>query len=283
MVYDIFTFFNELDLLEIRLKILNDKVDFFVLIECTETFSGKPKPLYYNENKELFKEWEHKIIHHVTDNPPAGWEDLQSRLKNPTINKLDENIILNTLTTTNVPPGEVHWLKEFYQKECIKKPLLGLNDDDICFIGDLDEIWNPDLIYDIDDDSIYKLKQDVYTGHLNVRSSESETWAGTMLTRYKNVKDACLNHLRTAWRTPYTYIDNAGWHFTFIGGPDRIRTKLESYGHQEYNNDAVKQEIEHRLQNNLEVLGRSFILSIEEENLPVFLKQNKQTYIHLFK
>jgi beta-1,4-mannosyl-glycoprotein beta-1,4-N-acetylglucosaminyltransferase len=174
-------------------------------------------------------------------------------------------------------------IKEFYQKECIKKPLLGLNDDDICFIGDLDEIWNPDLTYDIDADSIYKLKQDVYTGHLNVRSSESETWAGTMLTRYKNVKDACLNHLRTQWRTPYVYIENAGWHFTFIGGPDRIKTKLESYGHQEYNNDAVKQDIEYRLANNLEILGRSFILSIDEEKLPMYLKENKHQYKHLFK
>ena len=37
MVYDIFTFFNELDLLEIRFKVLNDKVDYFVIIECKET------------------------------------------------------------------------------------------------------------------------------------------------------------------------------------------------------------------------------------------------------
>jgi beta-1,4-mannosyl-glycoprotein beta-1,4-N-acetylglucosaminyltransferase len=67
MVYDIFTFFNELDLLEIRFKILNDKVDYFVIIECTETFSGKPKQLYFSENKHLFKEWEHKIIHHIIE------------------------------------------------------------------------------------------------------------------------------------------------------------------------------------------------------------------------
>ena len=182
MIYDIFTFFNELDLLEIRLEILDSVVDKFVLIECTETFSGKPKPLYYNENKHLFKKWEHKIIHHVTDYPISGYEDLQLRLMQPGISKLDENIILNALTTTNVPKGEVHWLKEFYQKECIKKPLVDLNDDDICFVGDLDEIWNPDQIYNIDHTSIYKLKQIVFSGHVNMRSSED--WAGTIVTRY---------------------------------------------------------------------------------------------------
>jgi beta-1,4-mannosyl-glycoprotein beta-1,4-N-acetylglucosaminyltransferase len=283
MVYDIFTFFNELDLLEIRFNILNDKVDYFVLIECTETFSGKPKPLYYNENKHLFKEWRHKIIHHITNDPAMGWGDLQIRLKNPNISKLDENIIINALTTTNVPTGEVHWLKEFYQKECIKKPLINLNDDDICFIGDLDEIWNPNLDYNVSENEIYKLKQLVYSGYMNIRSSESDIWAGTLLTKYKNIKNTCLNHLRTNWRTPYTYIDNAGWHFTFMGGPERIKTKLESYGHQEYNNNQIKNQIQERLNNNLELLGRSFILTKDEENLPEYLKNNKNKYKHLFK
>lgn len=52
MIYDCFTFFNELNLLEIRLNILNDVVDKFVLVEATKTFSGKDKPLYYEQNKK---------------------------------------------------------------------------------------------------------------------------------------------------------------------------------------------------------------------------------------
>ena len=46
MIYDCFIFFNELDLLKIRFKLLDDLVDKFVLTESTLTFSGKPKPLY---------------------------------------------------------------------------------------------------------------------------------------------------------------------------------------------------------------------------------------------
>ena len=54
MVYDCFQFFNELDILKIRLNVLSPVVDKFVISEATETFSGLKKPLYYEENKELF-------------------------------------------------------------------------------------------------------------------------------------------------------------------------------------------------------------------------------------
>ncbi|MGN1154117.1 MAG: hypothetical protein ACI4S3_08815 [Candidatus Gastranaerophilaceae bacterium] len=71
MIYDCFTFFNELDLLEIRLNILNDVVDKFVLVEATKTFTGQDKPLYYNDNKEKFSAFNAKIIHVVVDDYPS--------------------------------------------------------------------------------------------------------------------------------------------------------------------------------------------------------------------
>ncbi len=63
-VFDCFPFYDELDLLEIRMNILNYEVDYFVLTEATRAFTGKPKPLYYN-NKVRFKKFAHKIRHHV--------------------------------------------------------------------------------------------------------------------------------------------------------------------------------------------------------------------------
>ena len=63
MVYDSFQFFNELDILLLRMHILDDVVDRFVISESTVTFSGDRKPLFYQENKEMFREFEHKIIH----------------------------------------------------------------------------------------------------------------------------------------------------------------------------------------------------------------------------
>ena len=67
MVYDCFQFFNELDILKIRLNVLAPVVDRFVISEATETFSGIKKPLYYEENKELFAAFQDRIIHVVVD------------------------------------------------------------------------------------------------------------------------------------------------------------------------------------------------------------------------
>ena len=77
MIFDCFTFLNELDLLEIRLRELYDTVDYFVLVEAPITFSGNPKPLYYEDNKQRFKQWSAKIIHVIPTDLPTGpnaWE-----------------------------------------------------------------------------------------------------------------------------------------------------------------------------------------------------------------
>jgi beta-1,4-mannosyl-glycoprotein beta-1,4-N-acetylglucosaminyltransferase len=281
-IYDVFTFFNELDMLELRLEMLDPYVDKFVLIECVETFSGNKKPLYYEENKERFKKFHNKIIHHITYDPPKSYDDLRNRILDPNSDELMKQICMQALTSSNVPPGELHWLKEFYQKENIRRALLGLDDEDLCFITDLDEIWNPDLKYDIEDHKIYKLVQLAYSLYLNNRSNEP--WAGTLLTKYKNIKNACLNHLRTPSKTQYDYIQNGGWHFTFMGGSDQIKLKLESYGHQEYNNESIKNKIEDNLKNNKDVLGRSnFSFWIDETDLPKYILENKEKYKKFFK
>ena len=70
MVYDCFQFFNELDILKLRMHVLNDVVDKFVISEATVTFSGEKKPLYFQENREMFQEFEDKIIHKVVDDTP---------------------------------------------------------------------------------------------------------------------------------------------------------------------------------------------------------------------
>ena len=41
-IFDTFTFYNELDLLELRLIILGDVVDHFVINEANITFTGIP-------------------------------------------------------------------------------------------------------------------------------------------------------------------------------------------------------------------------------------------------
>ena len=81
-VYDAFLFFNELDLLDIRLNTLDPYVDHFIISECDHSFSGNSKPFYYEENKERFKKFHSKIIHvkhHNTDRVdfPLSFDDLR--------------------------------------------------------------------------------------------------------------------------------------------------------------------------------------------------------------
>jgi beta-1,4-mannosyl-glycoprotein beta-1,4-N-acetylglucosaminyltransferase len=61
--FDCFLFFNELDLLEIRFNILNDIVDYFVIVEASQTFQGEQKEFIFEKNKKRFAKYEHKIVH----------------------------------------------------------------------------------------------------------------------------------------------------------------------------------------------------------------------------
>lgn len=247
-VYDCFTFFNELDLLEIRLNTLDPHVDFFVICESYKTFSGKDKPLYYKENKERFAKWNHKIIHIVA--PSIETEDSFERAG--------------------------------HQKDYIRKSLKNLHAHDIVYFGDLDEVWTPQ---DIQDDRVYNLRQVNYSYYLNNRSSEE--WIGTVVGRWSTIKTQSFNH----WRAKHdNVLDDGGWHFTNMGGAEQIRKKLDAYDHQEFNNDDVKSQIEGRMERGEDYVGRGrdwqgapFEFHTDEVDLPQYLKDNKEKWLHLFR
>ena len=121
----------------------------------------------------------------------------------------------------------------------------------------------------------------VFTYYLNNRSSED--WYGTVGTKYKNLKNYSINHIRTPNRNSYTLVPNAGWHFTFQGGAENIQLKIESYGHQEKNTRQVKSNISNNINNNLDIFGRDFTLMVDNDTLPNYIKNNKEQYKHLLK
>jgi len=83
-IYDCFTFFNELDILEIRLNMLDKYVDKFVLVEARKTHSGKDKPLFYNDNKKRYKKFNDKM-HDMCDDclDDAQTGGVYGLIKNP--------------------------------------------------------------------------------------------------------------------------------------------------------------------------------------------------------
>ena len=92
-----------------------------------------------------------------------------------------------------------------------------------------------------------------------------------------------MNHLDTPSKTKYSYIKNGGWHFTNMGGADRIRKKLESYGHQEFNNDKIKTDLEQKMASNTDFIGRRFRFWKDERGLPEYITNNREKYKNLFK
>ena len=247
-VFDCFTFFNELDLLEIRFNLLDEYVDHFVLVESNETFSGKMKPLYFMENKDRFAKWQDKIIH--IDMP-----------------------LMNT---------PIAFERHYACYEAIEKCILDLaQPEDIFYCSDLDEIWKPQVV----DDKVHSLEQLNYGYWLNNRSSEE--WTGTLVSKAKN---CFVGYNKLNRSVKPNVLPNGGWHFTNMGGADQIRKKLEAYDHTEYNDEFIKEDIEYRMENNEDYVGRTttyqgkpFTFYVDEVDLPKYLLDNKKKYKHLFK
>ena len=175
---------------------------------------------------------------------------------------------------TQYGKGAEHWITEFAQKESIKDCLADLQDDDIVFIGDCDEIWNPGKTAT----QPTKLKLGVYTYWLNNKSSE-EFW-GTLVCKYAYIKDTCLNHLRSTNHFKTKNIN--GWHFTSMA--NFLKQKLEdSYTEETYATPTVMSNLEENIKQNKDFLGRDFTYRVDENEWPTYLKENRDKYKHLLK
>lgn len=255
-IIDCFTFNGEYDLLEIRLNILNDFVDQFIIVEAPTTFSGSVKPLYYKLQEKRYENFKDKIKYYVVEEQYSS-EEISRAERSP-----------NTR-------GAEHWKREFLQKESIKKALTHLKDEDVVFIGDVDEIYQPLL----PNETVVKLRLRVYTYFLNNRSSE-KFW-GTILGYYKNIKNECLNHLRSdSYKVPV----DAGWHFTSMGGYEEVKRKLEnSYTRESYWTPQVENNLADNVANSKDFLGRGFTYTVDESEWPQYLKDNREKYAHLLR
>jgi beta-1,4-mannosyl-glycoprotein beta-1,4-N-acetylglucosaminyltransferase len=258
-VIDIFTYNGERDVLDIHLNVLKDHVDQFIICEAPITFTGKQKPLYFKEVEHLYTDF--PIKYYVIDeNDPELWE-----------------MARNSPNTQ----GAEHWKREFFHKESIKKALTHLKDDDVCFIGDVDEVWRPVLSIYKPPEKVTKIMLKVYTYYLNNKSSEK--FLGTIVGKYKDIKNECLNHLRSNPPVKSEDFKFQGWHFTSMGGLSEFARKLgDSYTAESY----FTKEVQDTFENNFghrDFLGRGFTFTKDESDWPQYLKDNKEKYKHLWK
>jgi beta-1,4-mannosyl-glycoprotein beta-1,4-N-acetylglucosaminyltransferase len=208
---DCFIFNNELDLLELRLNELDPVVDAFVLVESPFTFSGVPKPLYFDENKSRFEKFLPKIRHVLHYGPPlevtlGGWDQ--------------------TPCHTN----------ERNQRDAIMNGLVGFaNPEDTIWLSDLDEI-PPRIGAAYLPEPLFVFKSRVYLYFLNYRMINDS--GGTVAVSYGHLLQNSPNELMLA--RSWGPFRDGGWHFSYMGGASRISEKLESICHQEYNTPEIR-------------------------------------------
>ncbi len=68
-IFDCFMFCDEDLLLDLRLNILNQHIDFFVIVESKYFHNGKERQLKFDIKK--YKQFENKIIYIVHANEPS--------------------------------------------------------------------------------------------------------------------------------------------------------------------------------------------------------------------
>jgi beta-1,4-mannosyl-glycoprotein beta-1,4-N-acetylglucosaminyltransferase len=199
MLVDTFMFYNELDVLELRLEVLSRYVDRFVLVESEVNHKGGPKELFFEKNKERYSKWLPKITHII-------------------------------VTAEESPKEEDPWCREKYQRECILRGVQDVPNESIVMVSDVDEI--PDLRVV----PFEKLPHALNSVHMWMFEYSldylftGEPWFGTVITTADLFKRAGPNSLRdNRWKFPC--IQWAGWHLSSFGDARHVANKHQTFAH----------------------------------------------------
>jgi beta-1,4-mannosyl-glycoprotein beta-1,4-N-acetylglucosaminyltransferase len=279
-VFDCFPFFNELDLLELRLSELNPVVDRFVLAEATVTYRGRPKPLCFEQNKTRFSPFLQKIIHVIVDDMPEAGESELGR-----------------------------WTRERFQREALLRGLSEARSDDFIIISDLDEIPRASAVEFVTRQQpfiptrfTFEMRQ--YWYFLNLE--HPQLWTRSRMSRLARVRNPEIFRM---WGLPWTTpanplkrwrktiknfrsplrsetIANAGWHFTFMNGVEAVREKLINYSHvspaEALTEAAVRRRIDDAVASASRPFdGKNFRICEVDDSYPAFVRDNPARFEHM--
>ena len=207
-IIDCFIFYNELDMLSYRLKVLNDYVDYFVLVEAKYTHKGNDKKLYFNENKNKFRKYLHKIIHVIVEDVP------------------DYKILSSYKTWSS---NKIACYNEIHHRNCIKRGLndLALQDNDLIIISDADEIPNPKKFHLMKKDEINSMQALLYYYNLTCVGHYSNKLCPKLLT-FKKLSQYSCQSIR---KKVQNIIPKSAWHLSYFGNSDFIINKISEYSH----------------------------------------------------
>lgn len=274
MVYDCVPFFNELDILKLRMQIMAPYVDFFVIEEASVTFSGAPKRMIFAENRRLFAEFEDKIRYvAVEDSPMEG-------------------------VTTHE--------RDKYQKNQLIRAMGDCKAEDIIIFSDVDEIPNPETLVQVIEDfeagKIYHLAQRMFYCFLNMEevsgnllsitgefpNVEKRQWLGTKICSFADIPEEGIVFLRevSPMDKRSVRVAKGGWHFGYMGGDGerdvakRIGEKVQAAAHSEYNSKRYLNEAVDRLLCGEDIFDRdaTFVRVEIDESFPAYLRAHREEY-----
>lgn len=238
---DCFLFYDEIEMLTYRLHLLDDIVDQFMIVESTYSHKGLPKPLVFQENRHLFKAFESKIIHVVVEDSPYPSADFTKNEQ---------------------------WKNENHQRIRISQEIvkLGLGEEDLFTITDLDEIPDPSTLYKIKHGTIpvaiHCLEMDMY--YYNFRTRQTTRWYHPKICQYGVYERSGLTteEIRMSHRPP---IPRGGWHLSYFGDKYAIQRKIIRSPHEEFNLDTNKDldTIEYRMNTQQDLYGRKGVVDFQ--------------------
>jgi beta-1,4-mannosyl-glycoprotein beta-1,4-N-acetylglucosaminyltransferase len=229
MIYDCITFFEEIDLLRFRLQYLDSHVDKFVIAEADSTFSGVKKPFNLPLMEKQIEPWRDKIIYLPI--------------------KIDNKKISSLAARGRVDSVNIAWLIEKIQRDALGRYFVENNLDGVCFFSDIDEVWNKDICADLafippGSEFAARLSMKFYYFYFNLIgigvANSSWFYPFVATTQYMRCRASeGVTGIRTG-PSINRVLENAGWHFSYLGGVEAITRKLESFSHQELNNERYK-------------------------------------------
>ena len=199
-IVDVFPFFDELMLLQLRLEEMADWVDHFVILEATSTFTGKPKPLHFHETREAFARFADKIVHVPVEYP--------AHIDTP-------------------------WAREFYQRDIALPKLAELcGEDDLVLVTDVDEIVRREAIEGFTR-QYASFEMPTFAYFFNLRQVEETRVVRGAVWQAKYLQKIGLSvaRLELLARNKKARLPDAGWHFTSIRDTADLPTKFQSYSH----------------------------------------------------
>ena len=263
-IIDTFLFFQELDLLEIRLEYLYDKVDKFIILEACQTFTGKDKLFNFESNRDRFEKYLDKIIYFKLEDSHDSYDSVINFLKSKN-NEVHNKVLKMLENHTHYPKDGLHWVLDTYHREALHIAYSKYaEDDDIVFLSDLDEIPTYTMFDDeklLNNDKPIVCKQHEFKYFLNYY--DNSDWLGTIFSKYKNIKDISLNNLRIDSKKTRDIVDkkeyeNGGYHFTSVGSIEDIKRKIQSWGHQEFNTQGILDRLEYNINTGQDIFEREY-------------------------